>query len=151
METEKQLYGSEKKSMDDADRIAIGNELANVERQLIAVKEEKSNVNKKYRVRINDLEEKTDALSKQLADGVAVVKFEVEEVPDDERGMIQVMRKGTNQLVNARPMTEVEKEAMRKRKQTDLFDADGKPTKAEGGTVTSMRGKKTKNGNGKKK
>lgn len=149
METEKQLYGSEKKAMNDTDRIAIGNELATVERQLIAVKEEKSNVNKKYRVRINDLEEKTDALSKQLADDVAVVRFEVEEVPDDARGYIQVLRKGTNELVNSRPMTEVEKEAMRKRKQIDLFDENGDPKDKPGGTVTSMRPRK--NGKGKKK
>lgn len=148
-----QLFETEKKPMNDADRIAIGGELAKQERLLIALKEEKANVNRTYRVRINDLEEKTDALSKQLADGVAEVKFEVEEVPDDARQMVVIQRMDTKTLITTRPFNEAEKEASRKRRQASLpgtDDVDGKhDTERPPAPVTSIRSRK--NGRSSKK
>ena len=73
------------------------------------------------------------------------------ETPDDERQMIEITRKDNGERVNARPMTEVEKEASRKRRQGDLFpdeaNADTEPPPPV--NLRSLRGGKPK-GKGKK-
>jgi hypothetical protein len=122
------LYETEEREMTEADRIKIGAELASVDRQIIEKKEEKKNVNRAYRVALNKLEERSNVLSKQLQDGVTEDSFEVIEVHDDKRLMVQVMRKDTDRPVGGpRPMTEPEKEAARKRLQGDLpFDGEKK-------------------------
>lgn len=120
-----QLFETEKKPLTETDTLRLGAELAGTAGELIELKEEKSNVSRSYRVRIRELEEKVEALSRQLNDGVVEKKFEVEEVPDDSRKMIQILRKDTREQLTVRPMNEAEKEASRKRQQADLpFDGE---------------------------
>jgi hypothetical protein len=114
------LFESEDRPMTEADRIKVGAELAEVDRMIIAVKEEKRSVNSAYRVRLNKLEERADVLSKQLTDGVVEIKFEVREVYDDERMVVDIERADTGKRTGSRPMTEPEKEAARKRKQRTM-------------------------------
>lgn len=134
-------YATEKKPITDDERIQLGGELAAVDQKLADVKGEKSAVAKVYGGRIRELEQAVLSLSRQLADGVIEHKFEIEELPDDSRQVIAIMRKDTGELFNSRPMNEAEKEASRKRKQPELsFEADenGAGVVAR---VTSMRPK----------
>lgn len=119
------LYESEERAMTEEDRIRVSAELADVDQSIKAVKEEKKNVNTNYRVKIRKLEERQDVLSRQLLDGVVDESFEVVEVHDDERLMVQVTRKDNGRPVGGpRPMTEPEKEAARKRKQLKIPGTD---------------------------
>jgi len=120
--TAERIYDTEERPMSDTDRTKVGDELADVEQQIKAVEEEKKNVNTNYRVRIRKLKERADVLSRQWKDGVIEVSFEVVEVHDDERLIVDVERKDTGQRLTSRPMTEPEKEAARRRKQGKLFD-----------------------------
>jgi hypothetical protein len=122
--TADRIYDTEERPMSEADRTKVGDELADVEQQIKAVEEEKRNVNTNYRVRIRKLKERADVLSRQWKDGVIEVSFEVVEVHDDERLIVDVERRDTGQRVTSRPMTEPEKEAARRRKQGKLFDGD---------------------------
>jgi hypothetical protein len=141
----KDLYESEERTMTEEDRIKVGNELADVDRQIIAIKEEKKNVNRAYRVRLNKLEERSDVLSKQWTDGVIEDSFEVLEVHDDERFMVQVTRKDNGRPVGGpRPMTEPEKAAAQKRKQgklSGIVDDDYVPPDTDPGTPKAKRSK----------
>lgn len=126
---EAKLYETEERGMSEDDRIKVGNELADVDRQIIAVKEEKKSVNRAYRVRLTQLEDRSDVLSKQWTDGVIEDSFEVVEVHDDGRYLVQVERKDNGRAVGGpRPMTEPEKEAARKRKQLTIPGADDAKT-----------------------
>lgn len=120
------LYETEQRDMTERDRIAAGAELAKRNIEIQAVKDERSAVSRLYRVKLKDLEDIRDTLSTQIDEGKIKERFEVVEVPDDARFMIQILRKDTNELWNTRPMTEGEREAARRRKQGDLFeDGDG--------------------------
>jgi len=115
------LYETEERPMSEADRIKVGDELADVEQQIVAVKDEKRTVSSAYRVKIHRLEERASVLSKQWTDGKVEVSFEVVEVHDDGRFMVQVERADNHRPVGKpRPMTEPEKEAARKRSQGNL-------------------------------
>jgi uncharacterized protein (DUF885 family) len=117
-----QLYSTEKKAITDADKVRLGAELAAADRALIETKEEKTDVSRNYRVRIRNLEEQVASLARQLDTGVVENKFPIEEVPDDARGMINVLRADTKELVDSRQMNEAERAEMRKRKQGELFE-----------------------------
>ena len=119
------MFDVEKKPMTETDRLAIGAEHAKRQIELEALKEEKKDVTAVYRVKIRELEEKIHTLAAELDAGEFDVKFEVVEVPDDERMVMAIERKDTHELVKTRPMTEGEKEAARKRKQTELFPPAG--------------------------
>lgn len=121
----RQLYETEERAMTEADRSKVSAELAEVDQQIKATKEEKKNVNANYRVRINKLEERQDVLSRQLIDGMVEVSFEVVEEHDDERLMVHVIRKDNQQKISTRQMTEPEKEAARKRKQLPIPGTEG--------------------------
>jgi hypothetical protein len=147
----KNLYESEERPMSEEDRIKVGNELADVDRQIIAIKEEKKNVNRAYRVRLNKLEERSDVLSKQWTDGIVEDSFEVVEVHDDDRFLVQVTRKDNGRPVGGpRPMTEPEKEAARKRKQlkipgtedSGIIDDDAIPSNAKKSSKPRGKGPK---------
>ena len=114
------LYETEERSMDDHDRARVSAELAEVDQQIKATKEEKKNVNANYRVALNKLEERQDVLSRQLLDNMVEVSFEVDEEHDDERLMVHVVRKDNGRKISTRQMTEPEKEAARKRKQLPI-------------------------------
>jgi len=123
----KSLYETEERSMSEEDRIKVGDELANVEQQIVAVKDEKRTVSAAYRVKIHRLEERASVLSKQWTDGMVEVSFEVVEVHDDGRLMVTIERKDNGRAISTRQMTEPEKEAARKRLQVDLpFDGKAK-------------------------
>jgi len=148
---ERALYETEKKTMTDADRARMNDEHVKAQLELENLKEEKRDVSSVYRVKIRELEEKIHTLATQLDEGTFEVKFEVIETPDDERQMIEITRKDTGERVNARPMTEVEKEASRKRRQGDLFsdEANGDTEPPPPVNLRSLRGGKPK-GKGKK-
>jgi hypothetical protein len=135
-----QLFETEKKPITETDRKRLAGELATADRTLIALKGEKGNVSRAYRVRIRELEEKVDTLSRQLDDGVVELKFEVNEVPDDASQSIQIWRLDTNERITSRPMNEAEKEASRKRRQLELpLDGKGKHTNGTTARESSMR------------
>lgn len=119
-----ELFKTEKLPITDLDRMRLGASLAITSREIIATKTEKSDVTRTYRVKIRALEEQADTLSQQLVDGFVEHKFEVEEVPDDWRQAIQILRKATQELMGTRPMNEAEKESARKRRQGSLFDGN---------------------------
>jgi len=118
--TANRLYETEERPMSETDRTMTGDELADVEQQLKAVEEEKKNVNTNYRVRIRKLKERADVLSRQWKDGVVEVSFDVVEEHDDATLMVNIVRKDTNKKISARPMTEPEKEAARRRRQKSI-------------------------------
>jgi hypothetical protein len=122
-----QLFETEKKPITETDKLRLGADLARADLALVTMKEEKRDTSRAYRVKINELEDTIESLSRQLNNGVVEYSFEVEEVPDDARQMIVIMRKGTNQQINTRQMTEAEKIACAKRRQPELFDDDGNP------------------------
>jgi hypothetical protein len=123
---DKHLFDTEERPMSEEDRIKVGDELAEVEQQIVAVKDEKRTVSSAYRVKIHRLEERASVLSKQWTDGVVEVSFEVLEVHDDKRLMVTIERKDTGRAMSTRQMTEPEKEAARKRLQGKLpLDDDG--------------------------
>lgn len=122
-----QLFETEKKSMSETDKLRIGAEHAKNALELEALKQEKRDNNSVFRVKIRELEEKIHTLAAQLDEGAFDVQFEVGEVPDDARLMMVIERVDTKQVIKTRPMTEIEKEAARKRKQGALFDDNGKP------------------------
>lgn len=115
--SEAKLFDHEEKTMSEEDRQKVSGALAEIDQEIKSVKEEKRNVNSKYRVRINDLEKRQDVLSRQIIDGVVEVSFEVLEEHDDDHMMVHIIRKDTGRKVSTRQMTEPEKEAARKRKQ----------------------------------
>lgn len=119
-----ELFLTEKKPITDDDRIRLGTELGAVDQKLADVKSEKSAVAKVYGGRIRELEQKVEVLSRQLALGEVEEKIEVEEIPDDARMQISVMRTGTGELHAVREMNEAEKEAARKRSQLSLYDSE---------------------------
>jgi hypothetical protein len=124
---EQTLYSTEKKPTTQDDLIRLGDELADIDLKLKAVKDERSKVASSYRVKIRELEEKGQALARQRKEGMLEVRFEIEEVPDDSRMMVQILRKGTKEQIDLRPMNEAEKEAARKRKQVTMgFGDDAK-------------------------
>jgi hypothetical protein len=145
------FFDQEEKPMSESDRTKVSAELAEIDQQIKAVKEEKRNVNSKYRVRINDLEKRQDVLSRQIIDGVVEVSFEVLEEHDDERLVVDIIRKDTEERISTRQMTEPEKEAARKRKQLKIpgteddgiIDDDAIPRAAVRGTA---KGSKRKGG-----
>lgn len=118
------LYQTEKVPMSDDDRARMNELHVKTQLELETLKEEKRDVSSVYRVKIRELEEKIHTLATQLDEGEFDRRFEVVEEPDDERMMIDIKRKDTGERVTARQMTEVEKEAARKRKQTELFPDD---------------------------
>lgn len=122
---DRSLYETEKKPMNEEDRLRLGSEQAALNLELDKLKEEKRDVSAVYRVKIRETEEKIRTLATQLDEGAFEVKFEVVEIPDDARHMIVIQRKDTGREINVRPMTEAEKEASRKRRQGELFDGDG--------------------------
>lgn len=146
------LYQTEKVPMNDADRAQMNEEHVTTQLELETLKQEKRDVSSVYRVKIRELEEKIHTLATQLDEGEVDRRYEVIEEPDDERMMIDVKRKDTGERVTARTMTEVEKEASRKRKQQVLFpdDGDTEPAAPKGGKVTrgifGGKGKPKKNG-----
>jgi hypothetical protein len=119
---ERSLYGTEKKAISTEDRVRMNAEQNARELELGRLKEERSTVAHMYRVKVKELEEKILSVAGALDEGAFDVRFEVVEVPDDARQMIAVQRKDTGAQINVRPMTEVEKEASRRRKQTDMFE-----------------------------
>jgi hypothetical protein len=127
------LYETEKRDMTNADRLAAGADLAKLDLQVAAFREERAHVARLYRTKLKDLEDARLALSTQLDEGVIETRFEVIEVPDDARFMVQLMRKDTNEMLadKIRPMNEPEREAARRRMQGDLFDAsdEGDPAR----------------------
>lgn len=132
------LYESEEKAMNETDRERVGNELAEVNLDLRAVKAEKAKVNSAYRVKINQLEERVKVLAQQLKDGKVEINFEVTEEFDDQRLMVDIVRKDNGRKISTRQMTEPEKEAARKRRQTTIpgtdngiIDDDEIPTDAQ--------------------
>lgn len=127
---ESKFYEREEKPMSEGDRTKVSASLAEIDQEIKSVKEEKRNVNSKYRVRINDLEKRQDVLSRQIIDGVMEISFEVIEEHDDERLMVDIMRKDGGQRLSTRPMTEPEKAAASKRKQLKIPG-----TEDEGGIV----------------
>ena len=120
-----QLFESEKKSMNETDKLRIGAEHARNALELEALKQEKRDNNSVFRVKIRELEEKIHTLAAQLDEGAFDVQFEVAEVPDDGRLLMVIERADNGQTIKTRPMTELEKEAARKRKQGALFDENG--------------------------
>lgn len=141
-----QLFETEKKPITETDRIRLGSELAQLDQELIATKAEKSKVSRTYRLKVDDLEGKIKKVSSQLAEGEVELDFEVEEIPDDARQFIDILRTDTNERINSRPMNEAEKEASRKRRQPELSfeaDADGAGVVARtSGMRPKARGKK---------
>lgn len=143
-----QLFETEKKPITETDKLRLGADLARADLALVTMKEEKRDTSRAYRVKINELEDSIESLSRQLNNGVVEHSFEVEEVPDDARQMIIVMRKGTNQPVgDPRQMTEAEKIASAKRRQPELFDDEGNPIRdtdrpPRGSAMKSPRAKK---------
>jgi hypothetical protein len=120
------LYKTEKVPMTPADRERLNVEHVTAQLELERMKDEKRSVNRVYRVGINKLEEQISSLAKELDEGAFERKFEVLEVPDDNRMLVSILRAETKELVDTRPMNEVEKEAARGRKQGDLpFEGDG--------------------------
>src|SRR6185369_16343895 len=96
--------------------------------ELEALKEEKSDVTRMFRVKIRETEEKIHTLAAQLDEGTFERKFEVVEEPDDERLLIDIKRKDTGERIDTRPMTELEKESVRQRRQGELFgDSETEP------------------------
>jgi len=130
------LFQTEKKPITEADRIRLGADLAVVDRALIELKAEKTDVSRAYRVKIRKLEDESDTLSRQLADGVVENTFEVEEVPDDARQVMTILRAETKELLETRRFNEAEKEASRRRRQGELFEGDGDGSVA---TPTKLR------------
>lgn len=145
-----QLLETEKKPITDADKVRLGAELATCDRALIELKEEKSIAVRAYRVRINDLEEKTDTLSRQLNDGIVEHSFEVEEVPDDRAQLITILRGDTKELIKTRAMTESEKAASVRRRQPELFEGDDEHDTVPPPPRGIRSGKKKSNGRAKK-
>ena len=121
---DKRLFETEKRTMTEKDRLAVGAELARINLAILVVRDESSAVARVYRGKLQELEDQRNALSTQLDEGAVEIRFEVIEVPDDARMMIQILRKDTEQPLSTRPMNEAEREAARKRKQGDLFDGD---------------------------
>lgn len=144
-----QLYQTEQKPIQDADRMRLGAELAKVDLTLQATKDERGRVARSYRVKVRELEEQIGSLSRQLDEGVVDHKFAVIEEPDDAAQKIVIKRADTGHAVSTRPMNEAEKEARNRRVQVELFDADGKPAaaKSKGGKAS----KSASNGHGKGK
>jgi hypothetical protein len=141
---ERALYETEKKPLDEGDRLRLGAEQAALSLELGKVKEEKKDVSSVYRVKIRELEEKIHTIASSLDEGAFEVKFEVLEEPDDERQVIDVKRKDTGERINTRPMTEVEKEASRKRKQGELFPDEVSDTEPPPGKVRGLFGRNPK-------
>lgn len=118
------LYEVERREMTEKDRILAGAELAKRDLEIFALKEERTAVARVYRVKLKEMEDARHSLSTAIDEGQIETRFEVVEVPDDQRFMIQILRKDTNELWKTRPMTEAEREAARRRKQGELFDDD---------------------------
>jgi hypothetical protein len=147
----KSLYETEERPMSEADRIKVGNELADVDRQIIAVKEEKKSVTRAYRARLTTLEDRSDVLSKQWTDGVIEDSFEVVEVHDDERYLVQVERKSNGRAVGGpRPMTEPEKAAAHKRKQLKIPGTEAEAPRDEQTDPGTPKAKSRARGKGKR-
>ena len=142
------LYETEKKPMNEDDRLRLGAEQAALNLELEKLKEEKKDVSSVYRVKIRETEDKIHTLATQLDEGAFDVKFEVVEIPDDARQMIAIQRKDTGREINVRPMTEAEKEASRKRRQGELFESEESDT--ERPPARGLRGAKPKKKNGKR-
>jgi hypothetical protein len=71
------------------------------------------------------LQSRIKKVSGQIANGEVELKFEVEEIPDDSRQFIDIIRTDTKTRINSRPMNEAEKEASRKRRQVAMpFDGE---------------------------
>lgn len=140
------LYQTEKVPMTESDRSRMNDEHVKAQLELETLKEEKKDVSSVYRVKIRELEEKIHTLATQLDDGTFDRRFEVTEEPDDERQMIDVKRADTGERVNTRTMTEVEKEAARKRKQQELFpeEAGDDTDRPPPGKLRGLRGGKGK-------
>jgi hypothetical protein len=145
------LYQTEKVPMSAADRERMNADHVKCQLELETLKEEKRDVSSVYRVKIRELEEKIHTLAQQLDEGAFERKFEVIEEPDDARQLVDIKRKDTGERVDTRPMTELEKEAARKRKQQELFP-DGEPgdTEPPPPNVRSLRGARGKPPRGKK-
>jgi hypothetical protein len=143
------LFETEKKPMNETDKLRVGSEHASAALELEELKQEKRDNNSVYRVKIRELEEKIHTLAQQLDEGAFDVQFEVVEVPDDARLMMVIRLKDNDREINVRPMTEVEKAAAQKRKQGDLFDENGDterppPNGARGKRPRAARGAKAK-------
>jgi len=153
--SEAKLFEHEEKEMSDTERTKVSAALAEIDQEIKSVKQEKRDINSKYRVRINDLEKRQDVLSRQIIDGVVELSFEVTEQPDDEALKINVIRKDNDEKISSRPMTEPEKEAARKRKQLviagteddgGVIDDDAIPAGAVRAGRSSKTGSKRKGG-----
>jgi hypothetical protein len=118
------LYGTEQREMTEKDRLVVGAAMAKRDLEIEALKEERTAVVRVYRVKLKELEDTRHALSTSYDEGVLEERFEVVEVPDDGRFLIQIMRKDTSELWKTRTMTEGERETARRRMQGDLFEGD---------------------------
>lgn len=147
------LFQTEKKPITQADRDQLGSDLAKVDITIKGLKEEKADVNRSFRVKIRQLEDQSHTLSRQLDSGEVEHRFAVEEVSDDARLKVRVVRKDTGAEVSVRPMNEAEKLAAQKRKQPDLFDGerdpDRPPARRSGVVAKAAKGKPAKRRNGK--
>jgi hypothetical protein len=130
---ESRLYETEKRAMTDKDRLAAGADAARLDLQVQAVREERAHVARLYRTKLKDLEDARLTLSQQLEEGMIETRFEVVEVPDDQRFQIEIMRADTKEFLTGktRPMTEGERDAARRRLQGDLFSGadEGDPAR----------------------
>lgn len=124
---ETKLFDTEERPMTNEDRIQIGEQLADIDEQINAIEDEKRSVNASYSSRIKKLKTQARKLSRQWKDGVIEVTFEIVEVHDDKRLMVDIERKDNGRKISTRQMTEPEKEAARKRLQVAIPGTDEDP------------------------
>ncbi len=142
------MFETSKKPLTEPKRLKLGDALAELERTLIAVELERRERATEYRLRIRGIRQKQDSISQQLAEGFFEEQFEVVEVPDDDRFMVEVQRKDNAARVSVRQMTEVEKVAARERKQGALFsefkEGHGEPLTAPVVDIAKHKARNTK-------
>ncbi len=135
------MYATQKKPMTENDRVRLGGELAGVSQRLAETKSEKSAVAKVYAGRVGNLENQITEISRQLTDGFLELRIEVEEVPDDARQIVVIVRTDTGEVFDSRPMNEAEKAEAVKRRQVGLFETPNDTEPAPPLRVTAVRPK----------
>lgn len=132
------LFHTEKKPITSIDRDRLGSDLARVALTMDTIEDEQGSMNRAFRVKLRQLKEQKKTLSRQLDSGEVEHRIAVEEVHDDSRMVVQVLRADTRELVTQRPMNEAEKLAATARKQVEMF-GDGDDDDDDGPRDTDRR------------